>query len=130
MHWKLASVSVSVRVVEHRGVGPALHPATQVLGEAAREQIRQREEAALLGVDRIDRRHRLLDLAVVGVRRLVLPARLDQHLHERGEEVLMLGRGRQGEGIDGAGAGVEAQRQVAPVQARASTGGSCRQDRR
>ena len=66
----------------------------QPLRQVARQQVRHREQSPLVGIDGIHGVNGLVDLAVVGVRGVVLPVALDEHPHEGGEEVPVRRGGR------------------------------------
>ena len=77
-------------VVEERRVGAALDPPVQVLRQAARQHVGERDQAALRRVEGIDVLDRLVEIPVLLHRELMLPTGLQQHAHEREEEVQVL----------------------------------------
>ena len=86
-------------VIEDAGVLAALHPALELLREPARQNVRQREQASLIGIERVQRLDLLVERLIVGAGHRVLPAGLDQDLHER-EQELQIGRRRRRDRTD------------------------------
>ena len=58
-----------------------------MLRERARQHGRQREETSLCGFERVDILDGVVEIAIVGEREPVLPARLDQDADEREQKV-------------------------------------------
>ena len=87
-------------VIEDLGVLAAFHPPLELLREPAREDVGQREQPALIGIERVQRLDLFIERLIIGAGHRVLPARLDEHLHEREQELQIGRRGRQTERID------------------------------
>ena len=68
----------------------------------------------------------LVEVAVVVQGERVLAVGLDEHLHEREQELQVLLGGRQGEGVDGEGPVARARRGRRGRRTGGSGGGSCR----
>src|SRR5579864_4103919 len=87
-------------IVKERGVGTALDPAMEVLGQGVRQHGGDRDQAALGRLDFIDVFDRVVKLTVVVLCELVLVSRFDEHAEQGKQEVqVFVGLG-QAERVD------------------------------
>ena len=104
-HWIRWNVSVSSTLSNSAAYGPPCTQRCRCWRERARQQVREREQPPLRRVEGVEVLDRLVQVAVVrACVQPVLAARLQEHAHEREQEVQVL-RGRlEAERVDGEGA--------------------------
>ena len=86
-------------VVEEAGVAAVADPLVQTPGQRARQQVREREQAALTAIEDVQVLDRLVDLPILQLADPVSVFTFEQHAHECMEEVQVsraLARGRRG----------------------------------
>ena len=86
--------------------------------ERAREQIRQREQSTLCGVEHVEVLDGLVHLAVLGLAQAIAIRAFKQHADEGVQEMQILGGGLQGERIDLDAAVPQSQLEIAAVEER------------
>ena len=79
-------------MVEEVGVPPAFDPLAQAAGQRARQEIGEREQPTLAGVQDIQVLDRLVQLAILGVAEPIAVRALEQHADEGVQEVQVLRR--------------------------------------
>ncbi len=107
-----------VDVIEERRVPAALHPFAQPACQGAREHVGEGEEPALTPIEHVEVFNRLVELAVLRIRKTVAVRAFEQHAGERVEEVQVLWRRLERERIDRQAVLAEPELEIAPVEER------------
>ena len=91
-HWTRWNVSVSSALSKSAAYGPPCTHRCRCCAERPRQHVGEREQPPLRRVERVDVLDRLVQIAVVLHGEPILAARLQQHPHERQQEVQVLRR--------------------------------------
>ena len=87
-------------VVEEARVAAAFDPLVQPARERARQQVRNGEQPPLAAIEDVEVLDRFVDLAVLELAQAIAVIAFEQHADERVQEVQMLRRRLEREGID------------------------------
>ena len=87
-------------VVEEAGVAAVADPLVHTPGQGARQQVREREQAALTAIKDVQVLDRLVDLPILQLADPVSVFTFEQHPHECMKEMQVFGRWLEGKGVD------------------------------
>ena len=105
-------------VEEARRIGRRSIHLCRRAGQGARQQVREREQAALAAIEDVQVLDRLVDLPVLQLADPIAVLAFEQHPHERVEEVQVLGRWLEGERVDRDAVLPQAELEIAAAEQR------------
>ena len=103
-------------MVEEVRVSAAFNPFAQPTGERSRQEVRQRKQAPLRGVQDVDVLNRFIQFPILGITQAIRVDAFEQHAGERVEKVQVLRRRLQAKGIDRDAALPQADFEIAAVE--------------